>query len=81
MISNAVPSPFCRSHCIIRASTKSFANFLSGDLTLNARLKSSDSNSMSWKLSASASRVKRFSCSIVSGEHAASIGAITQSKR
>lgn len=48
----------------MRASIRSFANFSSALLTVNARLNASDSNSMSWKLSASASRVSRFSGSI-----------------
>ena len=73
--------PVCSRNCIIRASMKSFANLLSGDFTLNIRLKSSDSNWMSWKLRASARRVRTFSFSIVSGEHAASIGTTTQSNR
>ncbi|MGZ8623677.1 MAG: hypothetical protein ACXWYQ_05885, partial [Actinomycetota bacterium] len=58
---------FASSHSIMRASTRSFANFSSTLLTVNARLNTSDSNSMSWKLSASARRVKRFSGSIEVG--------------
>ena len=65
----------------MRASQKAVANRSSGPFTVNRRLNSSDSNSMSRSVRASARRVNRFSSLIWSWGQSASTVVIRQSNR